>query len=426
MVFLIDQPLDKRNRLRFALDFWSLQSDGLLVIDLTPLVGPAVMRDFQRRGGALDSHGIEVCEVSSIFDLVSALLKVSRGSSLYWFNLASHFYFSTQIVQYFLFIKGLTEIKLIGGSLPVERNSAATSVPNQIHGWVRFIVFVLNRAKRFMHRGRTQGYLVLIIYLIQLRSFGILRHFYLAAARFLHRSPLYIETGLAARKIYSELNGASSRVIPSNSFDFDTYLTLKREPVERLVDYRYAVFLDEDMCFHSDFLYCKTVPPATPDIYFPLLKLLFAEIYRRCGLRVVVACHPRARYSRTQREDFFGDAPCFEGETAKLVKDSCFVLAHSSTSLSFAALYMRPVNFLTSNQILQNPQGQFINLIAGEFGSTPINMDLIDASTVFKTKLDWSAKESYVRYVNNYVRHPSADSRLYSFEIIQKALGSYV
>ena len=423
MVFLMDQPLDKRNRLRFALDFWNLQSNELLVIDLTHFVAPAVMREFRKGGGVLDSEGIKVCEVSSIFDLANVLFKVSRKSSPYWFNLASPFYFSTLIAQYFLFFKGLTEINFLNGLLPVEQNTAATSLSKPSRGWFRVIEFFLNRTKRFMTRGRTRGYLALIGDKIRIIILKISRHLYLLAARFLHRSPFYADTGLACWEIYSELKGASSRVIHSNSFDFDTYLRLKRETTERLVDYQYAVFLDEDMCSHTDFLYSKNTPPATPDFYFSSLKLLFAEIYRRYGLRVVVACHPRARYSITQKENFFGDSPCFEGETAKLVKNACFVLAHSSTSLSFAALYMRPVNFLTSNEILKHPQGQFINVIAGEFKSTPINMDLIDQSTVFQTKIGWSAKESYVGYINNYVRHPLADRRLYSFEVIQKALG---
>ena len=85
-----------------------------------------------------------------------------------------------------------------------------------------------------------------------------------------------------------------------------------------------------------------------------------------------------------------------------MIRESEFVIAHSSTSPNFAVLFGKPVIFVTTNKLEQSSQEPFITEMASWFGKQPINIDS-------PTEIDWDKeltvdKEAYSKYKNSYIK----------------------
>jgi hypothetical protein len=134
------------------------------------------------------------------------------------------------------------------------------------------------------------------------------------------------------------------RIVPINYFDYDHYVKAKANCSAPLVAGRYAVFLDSNLPYHSDLAFSGHAR-INPEAYYRSLNRFFGELERARGIRVVIATHPRADY----QPDRFEERPMHRLVTAELVRDAEFVLAHTSTALSYAILNCRPLVFVHTN-----------------------------------------------------------------------------
>ena len=190
-----------------------------------------------------------------------------------------------------------------------------------------------------------------------------------------------------------------------HALDYDIYLNLKA--ADAGTGQKTGVFLDEDVCFHPEYIQRAEAPYSTADEYFKLLRGLFDSLERRHGIKIVIAAHPRSRYE--DYGDFFGGRAVIKWNTAELVKRSLFVMAHSSTSVNFAALFKKPVVFVTTDDLNRSPQGTLINVMASYFNKTPINLNSgIDIDLDRELKLDENA---YARYKEDYIKVPSSPDK---------------
>ena len=133
----------------------------------------------------------------------------------------------------------------------------------------------------------------------------------------------------------------SARVVPINFFDYDRYMEVRAAAGRRLVPERYAVFLDSNLPHHSDLELCG-VRPIDAVGYYRSLNRFFGLLEQHHGIRVVIAAHPRANYD----ESLFEGRAIYRLATAELVQDTEFVLAHTSTSMSYAVLNGKPLIFI--------------------------------------------------------------------------------
>jgi hypothetical protein len=183
--------------------------------------------------------------------------------------------------------------------------------------------------------------------------------------------------------------------------DYDIYL---KEKDKAFTTQPLAVLLDECVPFHPDYRYKWKKPPISAEKYFHLLNNFFKRIENELGFEVIIAAHPRSRY-----EDHPG---CFKGRkwqrgrTISLVKESSLVLAHNSTSLSFANLFNKPVIFLTSSEMDKSWQGSFIRAKSEWFGKKPIFMD-------GNSPVDWKQelkinRNRYQEYREAYIKTDSS------------------
>jgi hypothetical protein len=132
-------------------------------------------------------------------------------------------------------------------------------------------------------------------------------------------------------------------LLKSHTLDYNLFINLKSEKsIEQ--DEKYAVFLDEGSPYHPD-----TIGEATsisPECYYPILNSFFDYIEFDMGIKVIISPHPRSNYAKTGNP--FNDRSIVSQPACSVVKNSEFVMAHSSTSVGFAVLHKRPILFLNS------------------------------------------------------------------------------
>lgn len=190
---------------------------------------------------------------------------------------------------------------------------------------------------------------------------------------------------------------ANTEVLWAHTLDYDLYLKEKNNPVsERLI----AVFIDEYLPFHPDYIVAGIKPCVAPDRYYFLLNNFFKLIENKLGLEVIIAAHPRSNYE--SRFDYFKERKCIRGQSVKLIRESKLVLSHGSTALSFANLFYKPVVFMTSSELNRSYQGPLIVEMAKHFGKKPI---FIDENNDIDWKVELTVdKNHYNNYRRDYIK----------------------
>ena len=116
---------------------------------------------------------------------------------------------------------------------------------------------------------------------------------------------------------------------------------------------------------------------------------------------VIIAAHPRSQYEKMP--GLFNGREVIKGKTLELIAASESVLTHSSTAINFAILFKKPITFLTSDRIEQEPlYGSFIRHYASLFNKETINMEQFLKDVV---PIDLRVDEKlYNLYQNNYIK----------------------
>lgn len=199
-----------------------------------------------------------------------------------------------------------------------------------------------------------------------------------------------------------------TQIIHGCTLDYDLYLKGKLSN-----DNQYEnsiVFLDQYLPFHPDYIRQGIPSPCKAEEYYPPLIKFFDTVETALDSKVIIAAHPRSNYDK--HPDYFGGRKVLRGATHELVRQSKCVIAHATTSLSFAVLYEKPVLFVTLNT-LQNYKplnlSDFIELMANCFAKKPINLDK-------PRSIDWLAelevdRDAYKIYRDSYIKSPLAPEK---------------
>jgi hypothetical protein len=108
-----------------------------------------------------------------------------------------------------------------------------------------------------------------------------------------------------------------------------------------LINNNYAVFLDQYFPLHPDIKYNRKLNFNEKDSqnYLELMKTFFEKIEQQFNVQVVIAAHPKSKYT----ESDFGNRIVMKSQTSQLVQYAQFVILHGSTSISYAAIFYRPL-----------------------------------------------------------------------------------
>lgn len=163
------------------------------------------------------------------------------------------------------------------------------------------------------------------------------------------------------------------RVIPIHSLDHDAYLHYMRglgfQPSR---SEKMCVFLDEALTHHPDFSILG-ISPVDAGPYFRSMRALFDIIEERTGLKVAIAAHPRSLYD--DMPDAFGKREIVKGKTIDLVARASLVIAHTSTAVSFAVLFNKPLVLVKTNGMADKGFSGIVDVMAGSLGVKSVNID---------------------------------------------------
>lgn len=366
VVYLIDQPFDERNYERFGPRFWSMRGWEVEVWDMTPWAHPDVWRSFLAQGGK--PHAISgYLAVTSKRQLAQRL--ATCGSIRYFIDLAGDNYYSIW-AKMSLQHAGVSRIVCAVGTIPVPDRPP---------------VSMLRKLGQVLAKGPRGAFK-------WLSSAAVQR---LVVPR--------IATGVAVVSGEQSMAGVGNcaAVIRAHNFDYDRYLSLKQSSPPVAGDY--AVFIDQDYCFHIEYVYQSIRPIVTPQRYFPAVRRGLELISAALGIGMRIAAHPRASYHQ-RNLDCFGEFPIEYGRTAELIRDCRFVVCHDSTAIQWAVLFEKPLIFVTTGELKQAYEGRSIAKVAAELGKSPVDLDRSDLQDV-----DWKAELSvdasrYGAYRRHYVK----------------------
>lgn len=375
IVFLFDRPLVERDIGRYGFEYLMSRGFEVYAYDLSLLVNKdaglwqvdaAVSKDYIVRIRSHDEFGRNVHRLagSAVFiDFLVALSHIDLRTERVFRTLKRH------EARYAV---------VSAGALPLSGVSHRSGI---------------QKAKRALNPGA-------------LLNFAAKRAiFFLSKHRMLYPLPAVIFSGETLQlKAYLESRSMqrASVVVPVHSLDHDGYLQYIRgmggktpEPDNT------CVFLDEAATHHPDFALFGIRPLVSGD-YFQMMRLLFDTIEKKTGLKVVVAAHPRSKYE--EMPGIFGARPVVKDMTAELVAKSSLVIAHSSTSISFAVLFDKPLLFIKTPGMRSNGTAVLVDRMAASLGLKPYGID--SAESVEKIPLDYSrwVYAGYDDYKYKYIK----------------------
>ena len=185
----------------------------------------------------------------------------------------------------------------------------------------------------------------------------------------------------------------AKKIVPVNSVDYDRYIDVGIDNAQ-IIDRRYAVFLDNNLPYHSDFT-LTGVATLRPPEYYDSLNSFFQLLEVKYRVRVVIAAHPTANYVG----DVFHGREIVYGKAAELVKDADFAISHHSTSISYVVLNTKPVVFIYTDEMKQLYQHNIVAYIhdfSDYLGASIYNVnEVTDASQIQINPADHLRYETY-------------------------------
>ena len=181
----------------------------------------------------------------------------------------------------------------------------------------------------------------------------------------------------------------------------------------------YILFLDEDVCFHPDYLHAEEKPAASPDRYFPTMNAGLEAIAKYYNLELIVAAHPRSNYEKIAKRFSF---PLVQNKTYELIKNASLVVAHGSTSIQMSIILNKPIILVTTDELEESSCFEVYKQFRRDLNKSVINLNhCLD-------KVNWPGeayidKSVYNNYFEKYIKQRESPKRLV-WEIIIDTLES--
>lgn len=152
---------------------------------------------------------------------------------------------------------------------------------------------------------------------------------------------LLIAAGTEGRK-----GAANLPVVPVHHCDYDDWVETKNSD-RRLVEGRYAVFLDQYQVDHPDHKVDGTKERLDPVRFYKSLNSFFRRLESSHHLEVVIAAHPKANYDKNP----YDGRRIIAESTRQLVRWCELAINSVSTSGSYPVLDKKPLVFYNSDEI---------------------------------------------------------------------------
>jgi len=214
--------------------------------------------------------------------------------------------------------------------------------------------------------------------------------------------------GAVVAPVYHFPFSRKTKFINIHSADYDEYLRFEKTGSKPLIKNNdYYVFIDQNLPFHLDFIRNGIKPYVTSRKYYDSLNKFFDYIEKETQKEVIIALHPNSSNKHNFKKR------TFIHETINLIKYSKGVIIHSSTAVSFAAIYNKPLCMIETEEIVNSEMHQFNKLFASILNIKPLNID-----KTFRFQFEFP---NYTTYYKTYITSSSFKD-MYSMEILLKEL----
>ena len=189
-------------------------------------------------------------------------------------------------------------------------------------------------------------------------------------------------------------NSSISIAIP----DYDQYRQKLSAP--RLLKKEYIVFLDIYLPYHSD-LQLNRMKYIDSDRYYYEMNQFFSIMEKKYDAHVVIAAHPKANYlDEYQGREIFSDS------TQELCKDAKLVVAHISTSISYAVLNKKPILLVYTDEM---ERAYSLNLMRRMHSLSAYlgisNLNISKVKSMENIEINAINRDSYKSYVTDFIYH---------------------
>ena len=368
IVYLIEQPLDERNYDRFGIQTWIDRGWDVEVWDLTPWAHPRVWQNFIESGRKFREFVgyFPIASKSELAHRYSKLEKIGHFIDLTGDN--NH----TIRAKMYLIRMGAIRVICATGTMPEPDGGQK--------------IGLVSKLGKALAKG-------------PIKAFD-----WLAETFFRKLAVPFIRPGLVIvsgqKSIPSFSVAHEYQILEAHNLDYDLYLELTKSA--DVPTGEYAVFIDQDYCFHPDFIFQDIPFLVTPEKYFPAICNGLRKISDVLAVGLRVAAHPRSSY-RQKIPDYFEGIPIEYGGTAELIRNCKAVVCHNSTAIQFAVLFEKPLIFLTTDELNSSYAGRSIAIFASELGKSVINLDGDLDSVNWREALSVNL-EKYAAYRNKYVK----------------------
>lgn len=195
------------------------------------------------------------------------------------------------------------------------------------------------------------------------------------------------------------LISSKSKIVHIHANDYDFFLEHRnRDKIK--TDMEFAVFIDQNLVFHTDFVITGIGEPVTEKNYFPSLVNFFDQIEKINNIKVIIAAHPKANYK--DRPNIYGKREIVYGKTLELVRDSKIILVHYSNAINYAILFKKPILCFTTKELDSSHRKPAVDTLASELNKKVYNIDSEDSfDLAFEIEVN---NEVYRDFKENYIK----------------------
>jgi len=189
------------------------------------------------------------------------------------------------------------------------------------------------------------------------------------------------------------------------SIDFDRSMQLDNTFIEPFKHKKYILFVEQGDPLHPDFKLLKMELEMDPINYYKRVNLFISEMEIKTGLEVIVSLPPKTETFMPELTKMFKERQFYINKTAELAKYCQFVMIQSSTAISFAVIFRKPVFFFSikdkgySYKVSKNLAKIFRKRLT-IVGENDWDLNIEDLM-----KID---EENYDKFENNWIKSPEA------------------
>lgn len=199
---------------------------------------------------------------------------------------------------------------------------------------------------------------------------------------------------------------AKTKIVYSNSLDFNKYLSEKKINNKKLQKEKFILFIDTATFDHPENFYRnKKVNNALINKYYHDLKHFLSNLHMKTNLKIYISLHPRASTSQIYKnkiKKIFKDKyfKIVSGHTSIYIKNCKLVISHASSALQFAILWFKPVVFYY-HKLQEEREKQYAKALAKEIKSNCYDIssnNFYNFKKIFKIN-----KKKYKNYINKFI-----------------------